>query len=325
MPDTGYVFPAEWESHSATWLTWPHNRDTWPNNLVAAQREFETLVRTLADVEQVNLLAHDELSTELNRQFQDNERITIFDIPSNDSWIRDYGPTFVKSSVDGSIAGINWSYDGWGEKYPPFDLDQQVAKHMLDACHVPRVLSPLILEGGAIDTNGKGTVMTTSTCQSRRNPEIGNRELASELQQRLGMEQLLMLDSVEIEGDDTDGHIDQVARFVCDKRIVVSRRQMPLVQASFDQQPASESGFDLIPLPDPDEVRMFGSVLPTSYTNFYIANGMVVVPRFGVAQDGEAVSVLADLFPDRFVISLPSRELAVGLGSFHCLTQQQPA
>lgn len=320
MDQDAYRFPAEWETHSATWLTWPHNQDTWPSNLQAAQAEFDRLARTLAEVELVHLIANEELSPELKRRFDSQPNITVVEISTNDSWIRDYGPTFVKSKADGCTVGVNWIYNGWGEKYPPFDFDQQAATAILTYLDLPRLDSKLILEGGSIESNGLDTCLSTIRCITTRNPECKTGDLIAELSLKLGLERVLLLDCLDIPGDDTDGHIDQVARFVSDKQVVVSGRHEALVRPVLE-----ENGFELIALPEPDEVWMHGSVLPASYTNFYFANGLVVVPEFGVPQDDAAKKLLTELCPQHQVIGLPSRELTVGLGSFHCLTQQQPA
>lgn len=315
-----FRFPAEWEPHAATWLTWPHNGETWPRNLKSAQAEFETFARTLAEVEDVRILATGELATELKQRFQQQPRIQIVNVPTNDSWIRDYGPTFVKSHVDGQVAGIDWIYNGWGEKYPPFDEDQRAARLILEASQIPRIESSLILEGGSIDSNGRSLVLTTRLCQERRNPDWTDEQISNELSLRLGIDQIVMLDCVEIDGDDTDGHVDQVVRFVAENRVVVPLRQWDAVRPALEPL-----GLEMIPLPDPEETRRFGNVLPASYANFYLASELVVVPAFGAPEDAAAIAVLSALFPDRRVIGLPSANLTVGLGSFHCLSQQQPA
>lgn len=313
--DFDFRFPAEWETHRATWLCWPHNRETWPNNLAAAQEEFARFALALAEVEDVFVLASEELPL-----LKGASRITPVDLPTNDSWIRDYGPTFVKSSRNSSTLGINWIYDGWGKKYPPFDLDQQAASSILNYLEMEKVDSELILEGGSIESNGDSICLTTLRCQTRRNPGLSVAEIETELRHKLGLPQIVMLNSVEIDGDDTDSHVDQVARFVARDRVVISRRQVGAACPTL-----GELGLDWIELPDPDPVMLFGVVLPASYTNFYIANGLVVVPQFDDPADAIALSILGEQFADRDVIGLPSRQLAVGLGSFHCLSQQQPA
>ncbi|MEC9093533.1 MAG: agmatine deiminase family protein [Planctomycetota bacterium] len=317
--DLGFRFPAEWSPHAGTWLTWPHNQNTWPHNLSEAQSEFETFVRTIADVEPVNLLATGELGKSLTLQFSSHPQISVFDIVTNDSWIRDYGPTYVKAET-GSIWGIDWIYNGWGEKYPPFDSDQEAAKRILASSSIPSFQSSLVLEGGSIESNGESACLTTRQSVQARNPKRSTPEIKKELHQTLGLEDIYVLECAAIQGDDTDGHVDQVARFISPHQIVVSQRQAALVKAQL-----KKTDFQVIELPDPAEVKMFGTSLPCSYTNFYFANSTVIVPQFGDPQDDWVVGLLRELLPSRVVQGLPSRNLSVGLGSFHCLAQQQPA
>lgn len=313
-------FPAEWETHAATWLTYPHNRDTWPSNLRQAQLEFEAFARTVSEVENVNILATGDLAQHLRRRFRSDLRISIYEIPSNDSWIRDYGPTFIKSTSDSIVRGIDWVFNGWGEKYPPYDSDQKAAARILDAIEIERIRSSLILEGGSIESNGQSICLTTRLCQTVRNPSLAIEQIKQELSAQLGLKHVLFLDSEIINGDDTDGHIDQVARFVSANQVVVSARQWEHVKPGL-----VDCELELIRLPDPGPVKVFDDVLPTSYTNFYIANEIVVVPEFGDPTDEPVQRQLKELFPGHQVIGLPSRNLSVGLGSFHCLSQQQPA
>lgn len=317
--ELGFRFPSEWSPHAATWLTWPHNRKTWPHNLAEAQSEFEAFVRKLADVEAVNLLATGELGKSLTDKFASQSWIRVCEIATNDSWIRDYGPTFVKNDT-GSIWGIDWTYNGWGERYMPFDADQKAANLILASGSIRSFRSSLVLEGGSIESNGESACLTTRHCVETRNPQLSRAEIEKELKRTLGLDTLYFLEYSEIEGDDTDGHIDQVARFVSNHQVVVSQRQVNSVASGL-----AESNFEIIELPDPAEVKMFDSVLPCSYTNFYFANGTVIVPQFGDPQDEIAMGILRDLLPNLEVTGLPSRNLSVGLGSFHCLAQQQPA
>lgn len=315
----GYRFPAEWEAHAATWLTWPQNRETWPRNLVAAQQEFEVFARTIADVESVNILATGALGESLQRKFESNGRISIFPVPTNDCWIRDYGPTFVKNHDHDLVLGVDWKYDGWGEKYPPFAADQQAAAEILHTIQLERFEVDLIMEGGAIDSNG--TVgLSSKHCLQQRNPNLSLAEIGSRMKMATGLSPIYFLDTVPIPGDDTDTHIDQVARFVTENDIVVSKSQ----RASLEKL-SSEHEFAWVELPEPQPLKVFDDPLPASYTNFYFANEIVIVPQFDDPADSVALGIIQDLLPKRNVIGLPSRNLLVGLGSFHCLSQQQPA
>ena len=312
-------FPAEWLPHEATWMTWPENVETWPNNLAEAQAEFENLVRAIAETEPVYLIASDKWLPLLQKKFASASPVRLIEIPTNDSWIRDYGPTMVKSREKAATHGVAWSYDGWGKKYPPFDLDQAAAAAILESLGLPCLRSPLVLEGGAIETNGQ-TLLTTLGCVAKRNPGWSLEQIERELRYRIGIRDVLFVDVDEIAGDDTDGHIDQAARFINEETLLISARQ-------WETFPTDElaNRFNLLELCDPlEEVRLFGSILPASYTNFYFANEVVLVPQFGDRHDPTALRSIAEHCPDREVIGLPSRHLSAGLGSFHCLTQQQP-
>lgn len=322
------IFPAEWELHESTWLTWPHNPDTWPNNLSAAQSEFETFVRTIAETETVRLLSNEDLRTDLESRFAGHSRIELVFIPTNDSWIRDYGPTFVKHKASQQVVGVNWIYNCWGEKYPPFDFDVKVAERILIHAGLERIDSKIVLEGGAIETNGAGVCMSTRSClfNSNRNSNISDDEILKELSDKSGCASIVLVDPKGIEGDDTDGHIDQVARFVSRRQLVVSGSQLESVNLALEAAQCDvRQEVETIEIPEPGVIKLFGSVLPASYANFYFANGIVIVPQFGVANDGRALKVMTDLLPDRDVIGLDSLNLTAGLGSFHCLSQQQPA
>lgn len=323
-----FVFPAEWEHHEATWLTWPHNAETWPNNLAAAQAEFETFVRTIAETEFVRLLTHEGVQADLESRFAGHPKIELIPIPTNDSWIRDYGPTFVWEKASQKVVGINWIYNCWGEKYPPFDLDVKVAERILRHAGVKRVDSQLILEGGAIEINGEGVCISTRSClfHSNRNARFSNEEILDELTDKTGCQTIILVDPKPIDGDDTDGHIDQVARFLDRRKLVVSSSQMESVRLALDQSEFDSScEIEAFSLPDPGVIKLFNVVLPASYANFYFANETVIVPQFHVPADEIALEMLSDLLPDRNVIGLPSVNLSAGLGSFHCLSQQQPA
>jgi len=325
------IFPAEWECHEATWLTWPHNSDTWPHNLAAAQSEFETFVRTIAETETVRLLSDDAIRPDLESRFKGHSKIELIRIPTNDSWIRDYGPTFVKDQSSQKLVGINWIYNCWGEKYPPFDFDVKAAERILIHAGLEQLPSEIILEGGAIETNGLGVCLSTRSClfnSNRRNSShranVSDDEILNELSIKTGCKSIILVDPEPIEGDDTDGHIDQIARFVSPRILVVSISQMECVKRALEATGLGQE-IETIEIPEPGVIQLFDFVLPASYANFYFANGIVIVPQFGVPNDEIALKILADLLPERDVIGLPSRNLSVGLGSFHCLSQQQPA
>jgi len=337
----GYRFPAEWEAQAATWVTWPHNPATWPHCFAQAQVEFAGLVAAIAQDQSCEVIArsdrHPLIRAHLQR-YPDTTRVRLWDWPTNDSWVRDYGPTFVvRDTASGrQMAAVDFTYNGWGEKYPPFDADQQIAARMADQLQVPRFAAPLTLEGGAIETDGRGRLLTTQFCalNANRNPGKDQSEVEQILRDYLGVHSVWWLPGRPIVGDDTDGHIDQIARFTPAQKIVIATCSDPGLPdfvpaaenlAALEQWVRSDSQrWDIVPLPMPKPFEMDGQTLPASYTNFYITDRSVLVPQFNDANDAVAIERLTACFPSHTVKPLPSQFLADGLGSFHCLTQQQP-
>ena len=340
--------PAEWEPHEATWLAWPHAPLTWPGRLPEARTEFIQLVRAIAEVEPVFVLAGNEepdYAIEVQRQIDANN-VNVLPIATNDSWARDYGPTFVIESAnpgdDSSVenhprlAARLWQFNAWGGKYEPFDADAAAAGRICEARNIPARQIDLVFEGGAIETNGQGTAWTTTSCalNPTRNPDLDASEVFSRIRLALGLRRLLAASGADVTGDDTDGHVDQLIRFVDESTLVVATTHSGDEQfASLNENRVSvekESSManlqlELVPLPVPrDPVIVDGNRLPASYCNFYFCNDRLLVPQFGCAEDERALGQLRELCPHRQVIGLPSRYLLVGLGSFHCLTQQQP-
>ena len=325
-------WPAEWEPHAGTWLTWPSNPDTWPTNLFEAQREFAELVELISKAERVFLVCGTNGIDTANRLIGHLKRVEIVEWENNDAWMRDYGPTFVKRN--GKLFGVDWSYDAWGGKYPPFDLDAGIATKIARRLSIDAHQLDVVVEGGAIEGNGAGILMTTKSCllNSNRNGRESADRLDSLFRQNLGARDIWWLSGGDIAGDDTDGHIDQIARFVDEKKIVIASEQdradpnyATLQAAKRELKELAGSDFDIVDLPMPRNPVAFNGVrLPASYANFYFMNEVVIVPQFGDPNDEWAISILKELIPGE-IIGLPSRNLVVGLGSFHCLTQQQPA
>jgi agmatine deiminase len=334
----GYRWAAEWEPQASVWLSWPRNPKTWPGHFESVPEEFAQFVRLLAEYEMVNVLAGGREVMDQARALVGGIRnVVLHDIATNDAWCRDHGPTFL-SSVDRALppALLDWQYNAWGGKYPPFDLDNAVPQR-IGSLQGRRVFSPgIVLEGGAIEGNGRGCVLTTESCLLNANRNVGMTKERAEsyLRDYLGAQKILWLTGGEIVGDDTDGHIDQIARFVDERTVVVSvcedvgdenygpsQQNLGELRGLTDQdgQP-----LDIVPLKLPEPLFCDEQRLPGSYANFLIANGVVNVPAFGVEADAEAVATLAPLFPGRDVRPCPSRKLAWGLGSFHCLSQQEP-
>jgi agmatine deiminase len=331
--------PAEWDRHAATWVAWPHNPETWPGCLEEARAEFAKLVAELARFEPVEVLVCDaELREQVARwasRLRDPGRVRLHVVPSDDVWMRDIGPTFARDPA-GRLAAIDWTFNSWGGKYPPWDRDDAVAARVAELCGAARVRPGLVIEGGALEVDGEGTLLATepTLLDPKRNPGVGRRELERRLAELLGVRRVVWLGE-GIEGDDTDGHIDDVARFVRPGVVVCAREpdprdpnHAPLEEMAAKLRAARDASgraLEVIDLPMPEAVRCDGERLPASYANFYLCNGAALVPVFGVAQDAPALAVLRACLPGREIVPIPSRHLVRGLGAVHCLTQQQPA
>ena len=338
MSSPPYRMPAEWEPHAATWIAFPHNPDTWPGCLEQAQSEYEKLVAELSRFEPVELLV---CSAELRerverfaRRLPHADRVRLHPIPSNDVWMRDIAPTFVRDAR-GALVAIDWTFNSWGGKYPPWDLDDAVAARVAELCGIPRVRAGLVAEGGAIEVDGEGTLLVTEPTfvKPTRNPGLSRSAIEKRLCELLGATRAIWLGE-GIAGDDTDGHVDDVARFVRPGVVVCVREpdrsdpnHEPLEEMARrlrEERDAAGRTLDVVDLPMPSPVLADGEYLPASYANFYVCNGAVLVPVFDCANDKPALDVLRGLFPGREIVPIPSRTLVRGLGAVHCLTQQQP-
>ena len=330
--------PAEWETHSGTWLTWPHNPETWPEqDMQQVETEFMSIIRPLAKNESVHILVNDEdmgnaVESTLNVNNVEMKNIFLHDIPTNDSWIRDYGPNFIIQS-DGKVAANDWDFDSWGRKYK-WELDDLAGTVIAEESGLHHFKPEIVLEGGAIEVNGAGTCVTTESCilNPNRNNGISRDAMETVLKDYLGISKVIWLHG-EMEGDDTDGHIDNLARFVNPTTMVCAveeddedpnyrclKNNFDHLRSATDQD---DNLFEIVALPMPGYI---GSPrLPASYANFYIANKSVLVPVYGHSNDKRALSILEPLFPEREIIPIPSTTLILGLGGVHCLTQQQPA
>lgn len=329
--------PAEWEPHTSTWLAWPHAVTTWPGCLEQAEREFEFFVRTLARSERVELLVQSESQRArieaLLGTLVRGGALRTHVIPTDDVWMRDIGPTFVRAGDE--LVALDWTFDAWGGKYAPWDRDDAVAAQVAKLAGVRRERPGVVLEGGAIEVDGEGTLLATepTLLDPKRNPGIDRRAIDALVLELLGVRKTIWLGH-GIEGDDTDGHIDDIARFVSPARVVCAREPDPRdpnhlaledciarLRAARDAAGRELEVFDL-PMPPP--VFAGQDRLPASYANFYVANAAVLVPVFDAPSDQEAIDVLRPLFPGREIVGIPSRSLVRGLGAVHCLTQQQP-
>jgi agmatine deiminase len=332
----GYRVAAEWEPHAATWLSWPRREKTWPGKFDHIPAVWAELVRTLAEFEPVHILAGGrEVLAQAQTFVGHLANVTLHDIPTNDAWLRDNGPTFLVSPPGAPPALIDWEFNAWGGKYPSAE-DNRVPGRIAELLARVRFRPGIVLEGGSLDPNGLGTLLTTEQCllNVNRNPSLKREDLERCLAQYWGARRVLWLGG-GIVGDDTDGHVDQLARFVGPRTVVAALEQDPQ-DANYDSLQANyqrllamtdQDGQPLtvIPLPMPRPVIYNGNRLPASYANFYIANGLVIVPQFDDPADAQAVAMLAELFPDRAIRGLRAVDLVLGSGAFHCVTQQEPA
>jgi agmatine deiminase len=334
--------PAEWEPHTGTWLTWPHNLETWPDqDMKQVESDYLQIVKAVAQVEQAHILVQDKSAEEaINNKLLANDvnmnQVFLYDIPTNDSWIRDYGPNFLVREKDNrrEVAINDWDFDSWGRKYK-WELDDLVAGFIAEHLEFPKFKPKIVLEGGAIEVNGLGTCLTTDSCllNPNRNGGIRRERMEEFLKNYLGASKFIWLNG-NLEGDDTDGHIDNLARFVNPTTIICSLEEnerdsnfLGLMQNYERLQAAKDQDgkpFQIIPLPMPGYVGSTKERLPASYANFYIMNNTVLVPEYDHPNDEKALEIITPLFPERNIIRIPCKTLIWGLGGIHCLTQQQP-
>lgn len=330
--------PGEFEAHAATWVAWPHNQDTWPGCLAQAESEFGVLVTHLAESEPVRILVKDEAHAETVqaklRELPPGAAVEFHPVPTDDAWLRDTGPSFVRDGNAGLLA-LDWSFNAWGGKYPPWDRDDAVASQVAQIAGAHCLRPGLVAEGGAFEVDGAGTLIATepTLIDPARNPGVDREELERRLGELLGVRRIIWL-GAGIEGDDTDGHVDDIARFVAPGRVVCAREPDPAdpnhapledcrarLAAARD---AAGRAFELIDLPMPSPIESQGQRLPASYANFYIANRAVLVPVFGVPEDAPALDLIQAQFRNRKTVAIPASALVRGLGTVHCLTQQEP-
>ena len=344
--EQGYRMPAEWEPHAATWLAWPHNSEDWPGRFHPIPWVYCDIIRHLSRVEAVHLLVDNAAAEQRARSLLSKvgahlSRVHFHQWPTNRVWMRDSGPIFVKKS--GSVGITDWNFNAWA-KYEDWQLDDQLPLKAAELLQLPH-WSPefpqghrVVLEGGSIDVNGHGTLITTEECLlslvQQRNPGLTREDLERVFHDYLGIDQVLWMDR-GIAGDDTHGHVDDITRFVSTGTIVTvtepnsaDENHLPLLE-NLDRlrvaRNREEKPFTIVELPMPSPVVFQGQRLPASYANFYIANGLVLVPTFNDANDRKALNVIADVFPEREVIGIHSGDLVWGLGTLHCMSQQQPA
>jgi agmatine deiminase len=331
--------PPEWAPHLGTWFSWPHNPETWPGHLPEAERGLARAIAVLTRHEPVyiNVLstAHADHVRTLLAPSADLAAVSFEIIPTNDAWCRDHGAIFVHDAA-GHLTALDFGFNAWGGKYPPFDLDNAVPPQMAARLGIPVVQVDHILEGGSIDVNGAGVLLTTEQCllNPNRNPGRTRAEIEDLLARYLGASHIFWLGD-GIVGDDTDGHVDDITRFVAEDLVVTvmepdrkDANHRPLAENRErlkDLRLADGRRPRIIELPMPTPVYHGDQRLPASYANFYIGNGVVLVPVFGCAHDASALDLLTACFPDREVVGIDCRSVVVGLGTLHCLSQQVPA
>ncbi len=337
----GYHFPAEFEKHDATWLSWPHKEASWPGKIETIYPAYSFFVKMLAQSEPVNINVADEAMTQsatahLDRAGVDLSRVHFHLNPTNDAWCRDHGPAFLVNRKENKKVIVDWGYNAWGNKYPPYDQDDVVPTRIGQALSIPVFHPGIVMEGGSIDFNGAGTVLTTTACllNNNRNPHLNQSQIEEYLMNYYGANQILWLGD-GIVGDDTDGHIDDITRFVSEDTVVTVVEHDPSddnhqllkenLEALKSMRLLNGKTLNIIELPMPSPVVYEDQRLPASYANFYVCNRSVLVPTFRCKHDHRALEILAQAFPNREIIGIDSVDIIWGLGSFHCLSQQEPA
>src|SRR4051812_1374462 len=337
--------PAEWEPHVSTWFTWPRPEGiSFPDKYDTVPAVYAELIRHLVQVEEVNInvwnAEKEEWVRGLLKQYNTPlERVKFHHFPAYEPWCRDHGPTFLVRNSNGKHerAIVDWGYNAWGNKYPPFDLDDAVPQHVAKLRGLPLFSPGIVMEGGSLEVNGRGTVLTTEACllNKNRNPHLTKKQIEKYLCDYLGASTVLWLGD-GIVGDDTDGHIDDLTRFVNPTTLVTIVEEDPtdenykILQENLKRlrKVRDQDGkrFRIVELPMPGRIEYEGQRLPASYANFYIANRIVLVPTYRHKKNDKlALEILQSEFPDRRVIGVDSMELIWGLGSFHCISQQEPA
>lgn len=340
--EQGYYFPAEFALHRATWLSWPHKEASWPGKIHSIYPYYSRFVKELARSEEVCINVNDEAMktfaiNHLQAAGVDMSRVKFYFNPTNDAWCRDHGPAFlINPSNDPKKIIVDWNYNAWGGKYPPYDLDDVVPTRIGKELGMPVYHPGIIMEGGSVEFNGEGTVLTSECCllNPNRNPHLDRVAVEKYLRDYYGVKQVLWVKE-GIVGDDTDGHIDDTVRFVNSDTVLTvieddkSDENYELLKGNLRELSAMRllngKQLNIVELPMPDAVVYEEQRLPASYANFYICNRSVIVPTFRCDKDERALEIIAKCFPGREVVGIDSTEIIWGLGSFHCLSQQEPA
>jgi len=336
-----FYFPAEWHPHKATWITFPHNDHSWQGDkLQGMYPEYFALIREISKGEKVCINVNSEkleifIQSQLTKYEIDANQIIFHRHKTNDAWCRDHGPAFLIDRENKEKLIVDWGYNAWGGKYPPYNDDNDLPNAIAQFLKLPSVSPGIIMEGGSVEFNGKGTVLTSRSCllNPNRNPHLNQAQIEQYLKDFYGVEQVLWV-SDGIVGDDTDGHIDDTVRFVNEDTVVAVVENNPnddnykVLQKNLSELKEMKllngKSLNIVELPMPDAVVIDDFRAPGSYANFYICNAGVLVPIFDCPQDEIALNILRGLFTDRPVIGLSAKQIIWGQGSFHCLTQQEP-
>lgn len=339
--ELGYYFPAEFAPHAATWLSWPHKEASWPGKINAIYPSYVKFIKELIKGERVKInvvdAAMQQQATDWMTRFDvDLAKVDFFIHPTNDAWCRDHGPAFlINPSAHPQKVIVDWGYNAWGNKYPPYDLDDVIPTRIAEHYGLPVWHPGIVMEGGSVEFNGKGTLLTSTACllNPNRNPHLNQEQIEKYLRDYYGVEQILWVDE-GIVGDDTDGHIDDTVRFVNADTVLATvesdrtDENYALLQHNLQQLKSMRlidgKSLNIIELPMPSPLSYEGQRLPCSYANFYIANHAVIVPVFNCKQDETALRIIEQCFPGRQVVGIDSVDIIWGLGSFHCLSQQEP-
>jgi agmatine deiminase len=346
MTESRYFMPPEWAFHKATWLSWPHRLKTWPGKFEPIPAVFVEIASWLSSSEEVHINVLDEAMEQqvlalfrnaLHPQLQ-MDQLFFHLIPTNDAWCRDHGPNYVFRQGEGRNEKVilNWEFNAWGGKYTNYHEDNAVPAKIAALQRLPLDSPGMILEGGSIDVNGNGLVLTSEACllNPNRNPSMSREQIEQKLRQYLGVEKVLWLGD-GIVGDDTDGHVDDMARFVNETTVVIAVEDDPTdvnydaLQENYNRLQTftdlNGAPLNVVKLPMPLPLSFEGFRLPASYANFYIANTVVLVPTYNCEQDQRAIGILQEFFPGRKVVGINSSDLVWGLGSIHCITHEEPA
>jgi agmatine deiminase len=336
----GFRMPAEWENHVSTWFSWPHKEASWPGKFEPVPHVFVEMTKALTPYEFVNINVKDaemfkEVSNLLIAAGVDMQKVTLHVNPTNDAWCRDHGPIYIKNEK-GERAIVDWGYNAWGGKYPPFDLDDAVPVLIAQKQNLKLYQPGIVMEGGSIEVNGKGTLLTTEACllNENRNPHLSKEQIEDYLKAYLGVTNILWLGDGII-GDDTDGHVDDMTRFINPTTIVTvledneEDENYHILKENYERllEMKDQDGkpFKIVTLPMPDPVFYDDCRLPASYANFLIANNCVLLPTYRCANDQKAIDILQAEMPDRKIIGIDCTDLIWGLGAIHCVSQQEPA